>query len=225
MICGRTGQSAAVQVHLLFWMFHLFSLTEPVRDVDGRREIRWEVGEMKQGCASGKLAWAVSEKVEQEVGVRGPAWKNKNIGLHSKAQWVIGALLHYCWTAGTTSSNGKYTLHIKYSWHTNVLLSSSVISCGDPGRVANGIYLGREFTYNHTVIYRCNPGHLMEPPGPGRSVLRCTKDGTWNQTKPSCKGKKSWHSLRPKWCQKIIDLIDYSPDYVYVCSCPWLQQL
>ncbi|KAM4592287.1 CUB and sushi domain-containing protein 1-like [Odontesthes bonariensis] len=63
----------------------------------------------------------------------------------------------------------------------------TVISCGDPGPVANGIYLGSEFTFNHTVTYRCNSGHLMEPLRAGRNVLRCTKDGSWNQTKPNCK--------------------------------------
>lgn len=71
-------------------------------------------------------------------------------------------------------------------WNT---VLSSVISCGDPGPVANGIYVGNDFTYNHTIVYHCNPGHLMEPAGQG--TLRCTKEGAWNQTKPSCKGKSS----------------------------------
>lgn len=62
-----------------------------------------------------------------------------------------------------------------------------VISCGDPGPIGNGIYIGNEFIFNKTVHYRCNPGYVMEPPG--SSTLRCSKDGTWNRTKPSCRGK------------------------------------
>ncbi|RXN27609.1 CUB and sushi domain-containing 1-like protein [Labeo rohita] len=60
-----------------------------------------------------------------------------------------------------------------------------VISCGDPGPIGNGIYIGNEFIFNKTVHYRCNPGYVMEPPG--SSTLRCSKDGTWNRTKPSCR--------------------------------------
>lgn len=62
-----------------------------------------------------------------------------------------------------------------------------VISCGDPGPIASGIYMGNEFTFNKTVRYRCNPGYIMDPLG--RDTLYCSKDGTWNQTKPSCRGK------------------------------------
>lgn len=74
----------------------------------------------------------------------------------------------------------------------NIYMSSlfsrfAVISCGEPGPIGNGIYIGNEFIFNKTVHYRCNPGYVMEPSG--SSTLRCSKDGSWNQTKPSCRGK------------------------------------
>uniref|UniRef100_A0A8D3E4V9 CUB and Sushi multiple domains 1 n=1 Tax=Scophthalmus maximus TaxID=52904 RepID=A0A8D3E4V9_SCOMX len=100
---------------------------------------------------------------------------------------TFGSSVAYaCWEGFKTS--GLTTRHCTTNgtW-TGQPPDCTVISCGDPGPVANGIYLGSEFAFNHTVTYRCNPGHLMEQPGLGCSVLRCTKVGTWNQTKPSCK--------------------------------------
>nr|XP_043886771.1 CUB and sushi domain-containing protein 1-like [Solea senegalensis] len=100
---------------------------------------------------------------------------------------TFGSSVAYaCWDGFKTS--GLTTRHCTTNgtW-TGQPPDCTVITCGDPGPVANGIYIGKDFTFNHTVTYHCNPGHLMEPPGLGCSVLRCTKDGTWNQTKPSCK--------------------------------------
>lgn len=61
-----------------------------------------------------------------------------------------------------------------------------MISCGDPGGLANGIQFGNDFTFNKTVSYQCNPGYLMEPAS--SSTMRCIKDSIWNQSKPICKG-------------------------------------
>lgn len=61
-----------------------------------------------------------------------------------------------------------------------------VINCGDPGIPANGLRLGHDFRYNRTVTYQCVPGYMME--SHRVSVLSCTKDRTWNGTKPVCKG-------------------------------------
>uniref|UniRef100_A0A8C9L9W8 CUB and Sushi multiple domains 2 n=1 Tax=Pavo cristatus TaxID=9049 RepID=A0A8C9L9W8_PAVCR len=60
-----------------------------------------------------------------------------------------------------------------------------VINCGDPGVPANGIRLGSDFTYNRTVVFQCMPGYMME--SDRASSLMCTKDRTWNGTKPACK--------------------------------------
>ncbi|KAG8506888.1 CUB and sushi domain-containing protein 2 [Galemys pyrenaicus] len=61
----------------------------------------------------------------------------------------------------------------------------TVINCGDPGTPANGLRLGSDFRYNKTVTYQCVPGYMME--SHRVSVLSCTKDRTWNGTKPVCK--------------------------------------
>uniref|UniRef100_A0A8C9FBF7 CUB and Sushi multiple domains 2 n=1 Tax=Pavo cristatus TaxID=9049 RepID=A0A8C9FBF7_PAVCR len=61
----------------------------------------------------------------------------------------------------------------------------TVINCGDPGVPANGIRLGSDFTYNRTVVFQCMPGYMME--SDRASSLMCTKDRTWNGTKPACK--------------------------------------
>ena len=61
-----------------------------------------------------------------------------------------------------------------------------VINCGDPGIPANGLRLGSDFRYNKAVTYQCIPGYVME--SRRVSVLTCTKDRTWNGTKPVCKG-------------------------------------
>ncbi|XP_032016053.1 CUB and sushi domain-containing protein 2 isoform X5 [Hylobates moloch] len=60
-----------------------------------------------------------------------------------------------------------------------------VINCGDPGIPANGLRLGNDFRYNKTVTYQCVPGYMME--SHRVSVLSCSKDRTWNGTKPVCK--------------------------------------
>lgn len=61
-----------------------------------------------------------------------------------------------------------------------------VVSCGDPGSLANGVQFGTDFTFNQTVSYQCNPGYVMEPAT--SATIRCTKDSTWDPSKPVCRG-------------------------------------
>ncbi|XP_010018280.1 PREDICTED: CUB and sushi domain-containing protein 1-like, partial [Nestor notabilis] len=94
------------------------------------------------------------------------------------------SVIYACWEGYKTS--GLTTRHCTANgtW-TGTAPDCTVISCGDPGALANGIQFGNDFTFNKTVSYQCNPGYLMEPAS--SSTMRCIKDSTWNQSKPICK--------------------------------------
>ncbi|XP_047218456.1 CUB and sushi domain-containing protein 1-like [Girardinichthys multiradiatus] len=129
-------------------------------------------------------SWSGTQPVCQAVSCGNPGTPAHGRIVYTDGITFGSSVAYACWEGFKTS--GLTTRHCTTNgtW-TGQPPDCTVISCGDPGPIANGIYLGREFTFNHTVAYRCNPGYLMEPAG--CSVLSCTKDGAWNQTKPSCK--------------------------------------
>ncbi|XP_077568652.1 CUB and sushi domain-containing protein 1-like isoform X2 [Stigmatopora nigra] len=130
--------------------------------------------------------WSGTQPVCQAVSCGNPGTPAHGIIVFSEGITFGCSVVYACWEGFKTS--GLTTRHCTTNgtW-TGQPPDCTVISCGDPGSIANAVYLGREFTFNHTVVYHCNPGHIMEPPGLGRSVLQCTKEGQWNQTKPACK--------------------------------------
>ncbi|KAK0153135.1 CUB and sushi domain-containing protein 2 [Merluccius polli] len=83
-------------------------------------------------------------------------------------------------------STGLLTRHctVNGTWTGN-MPECSVINCGDPGVPANGVRVGNDFTFSRMVSFQCSPGFTMD--ADRASSLVCTKDRTWNATKPQCK--------------------------------------
>uniref|UniRef100_A0A672G2T7 CUB and sushi domain-containing protein 1-like n=1 Tax=Salarias fasciatus TaxID=181472 RepID=A0A672G2T7_SALFA len=94
---------------------------------------------------------------------------------------IIGNTTRMCQLDGQWSGSPPHcsgNVFFFFSFHV-------LINCGDPGVPANGVRFGNDFTYNHTVSFQCSPGFTMD--ADRASSLICTKDRTWNGTKPLCK--------------------------------------
>ncbi|KAG8517559.1 LOW QUALITY PROTEIN: CUB and sushi domain-containing protein 1, partial [Galemys pyrenaicus] len=94
------------------------------------------------------------------------------------------SVVYACWEGYKTS--GLTTRHCTANgtW-TGTAPACTIVSCGDPGTLANGVQFGADFTFNKTVSYQCSPGYLMDPPA--AATIRCAEDGAWNHSKPVCR--------------------------------------
>ncbi|XP_075413304.1 CUB and sushi domain-containing protein 1 [Tenrec ecaudatus] len=129
-------------------------------------------------------SWSGLQPVCEAVSCGNPGTPTNGMILSSDGLLFSSSVIYACWEGYKTS--GLMTRHCTANgtW-TGTAPDCTIISCGDPGTVANGIQFGSDFTFNKTVGYHCNPGYFMEPAA--ASTMHCTKDGTWNQSKPVCK--------------------------------------
>ncbi|XP_025933967.1 CUB and sushi domain-containing protein 1 [Apteryx rowi] len=129
-------------------------------------------------------SWSGTQPVCEAVSCGNPGTPANGMIIYSDGILFSSSVIYACWEGYKTS--GLTTRHCTANgtW-TGTAPDCTVISCGDPGALANGIQFGNDFTFNKTVSYQCNPGYLMEPAG--SSTMRCVKDSAWNQSKPICK--------------------------------------
>ena len=68
-----------------------------------------------------------------------------------------------------------------------VCVCDSVINCGDPDDLANGLRWFRTTTLGSFVKYKCNSGYKMV----GYQYRKCLSSGAWSGRAPTCRGEQS----------------------------------
>ncbi|MBZ3876498.1 CUB and sushi domain-containing protein 1 [Sciurus carolinensis] len=129
-------------------------------------------------------SWSGVQPVCEAVSCGNPGTPTNGMIVSSDGVLFSSSVIYACWEGYQTS--GLTTRHCTANgtW-TGVAPDCTIISCGDPGSLANGVQFGADFTFNRTVTYQCNPGYLMEPAS--SATIQCTRDGSWNQSKPVCR--------------------------------------
>ncbi|XP_043310011.1 CUB and sushi domain-containing protein 1-like [Cervus canadensis] len=129
-------------------------------------------------------SWSGLQPVCEAVSCGNPGTPAHGRIVSSDGVLFSSSVVYACWDGYRTS--GLTTRHCTANgtW-TGTAPDCTLISCGDPGTLANRIQFGTNFTFNKTVSYQCNPGYTMEPAT--SPTIRCTKDSTWNHSKPTCK--------------------------------------
>ncbi|XP_075058584.1 CUB and sushi domain-containing protein 1 [Mixophyes fleayi] len=141
------------------------------------------IGSTERACLLNG-SWSGIQPSCEAVSCGNPGTPTNGMIMFSDGILFSSSVIYACWEGYKTS--GLTTRHCTANgtW-TGSAPECSVITCEDPGPIANGIQLGKDFTFNKTVNYQCNPGYWKDPPATG--PLMCGKDGTWNLTKPTCK--------------------------------------
>lgn len=75
-------------------------------------------------------------------------------------------------------------------------------TCGNPGRLQNGVQQGTTFSIGDKVRYSCNPGFFLE----GHALLTCQASmengASWDFPLPFCRGKESALPSSAAWRNK-----------------------
>ncbi|KAL6038974.1 hypothetical protein STEG23_010063, partial [Scotinomys teguina] len=93
-------------------------------------------------------------------------------------------------------------------------------TCGNPGRLTNGVQQGSTFNLGDKVRYSCNPGFFLE----GHAVLTChassENSATWDFPLPSCRADDACGgTLRGQ--SGIISSPHFPSEYHNNADCTW----
>ncbi|EPY81811.1 CUB and Sushi multiple domains 2-like protein [Camelus ferus] len=120
-----------------------------------------------------------------------------------------------CWDVGCL---GRNPAHACVSVSLCTVLPSH--TCGNPGRLPNGVQQGSTFNLGDKVRYSCNPGFFLE----GHAVLTChagsENSATWDFPLPSCRADDACGgTLRGQ--SGIISSPHFPAEYHNNADCTW----
>nr|XP_014341913.1 PREDICTED: CUB and sushi domain-containing protein 1-like [Latimeria chalumnae] len=178
-----------------------------------------EAGYLLRGSAEHvcqpNMTWSGIQPVCEAISCGNPGTPTNGAIVYSDGIVFSSSVTYACWEGYKTS--GLITRHCTANgtW-TGTAPDCTVISCSHPGSVANAVLFGNDFTFNKSMSYQCNPGYELETTS--SSTLLCTKDGTWNQTKPVCKAISC--GLPPSVLHGKVEGADYhwGSSVSYSCS-------
>nr|KAF6460491.1 hypothetical protein HJG59_011409 [Molossus molossus] len=129
-------------------------------------------------------SWSGLQPLCEAVSCGNPGTPPNGMIVSSDGILFSSSVVYACWEGYRTSGLMTRLCTANGTW-TGTAPDCTVVSCGDPGSLANGVQFGTDFTFNQTVSYQCNPGYIMEPAT--SATIRCTKDSTWDPSKPVCR--------------------------------------
>ena len=99
----------------------------------------------------------------------------------SNSKQVVDGL----WYVMSTYVQRFYWVKVIESLATFLFVHTEVV-CGDPGSGSNVTKEGDNYLYGGIVTFTCVPQHVLTGGGLEKLWIRCTSQGTWNGSAPSC---------------------------------------
>ncbi|XP_071821519.1 protein lev-9-like isoform X6 [Apostichopus japonicus] len=98
-----------------------------------------------------------------------------------KLYYANGESLRYSCNSGYASGSNSYLRCVDGNWsEANIRCIGK--SCGHPGDIDNGYFIGRVYSFPNSVTYECNEGFELN----GRPTRNCQTTQEWDGIAPSC---------------------------------------
>ncbi|KAL3870956.1 hypothetical protein ACJMK2_038981 [Sinanodonta woodiana] len=119
-----------------------------------------------------------------------------------------------CFNGGSFVEQGIFYGYCKCVTGYRGICCDTIVTCGYPGDISNGLVKGTDYTYNQVVSYVCNDKYNLT----GTSSRQCTLMGTWTGEAPTCIFAKHCET---EPCLNGASCIDNLGFYTCICTPGW----